>query len=759
MFMLSRLITLFVRKNTNCILIIIKHNIISLFLQLNKMSDVIAKSKIEDTNIGVSPVISLKPSQRSHYMKVAQLLGYDPFYDGFTSPVVLDISPTGTGKSVLESFLAALSGLKNLIIISPPTVGGFVWGKTSSWLNIENVYIYSYRDIIAIGEKKKYTKADLTVRSVDGQTYKITERFKQMMAEGVVLIFDEAEAIKNYGTSQSESARALAKAIHSQSPEQKNRIIYTSATASDKNEFLYVWLQHLGVLTEDSLYTTGRIRVNNSFKIIHYTDGLESIRKWVILNKKYIIRALFGEYGNNSETKFERVVNKLDKAIKKPAPPEEFTYPAIDSVYNSIVTKLFASSMPNIKNKRNLAYTLIIKEMFTLEEQKAIQYEIDTIYSFINKGKIVSNITKFLIFMEKQKAIKFVPIIDYLLKDEPHRKVVIQMNYIETADLLRDNLTVLGYGVAHIYGSEFVDGVRRIMSIKDREAQQKLFQEFNDDYRVMIITSVASVGVDFDDKSPRGIFPRVFLTPSSYLTSKMAQSMGRVWRIDSTSDSVCMLVLYSFEEKLIGRHNKKSKTLRKGAIAGSIQITENTPYAYYHPPTTITNNKIVMNKITKTNSGYCDYFTIIRKKDTEVRYDYDIKPPLRIGEFNEQAYKIYRELNPIDTTGFYTPKSPSVIKVEILATNKLYYDVIIATDLKIDTEHWFSLSLEEQKDQINDYHTRIARHNIVVDKIIGIEELDNTREVDYFYPGFREAKIGLGPSEEEIEAEKLEAID
>lgn len=52
---------------------------------------------------------------------------------------------------------------------------------------------------------------------------------------------------------------------------------------------------------------------------------------------------------------------------------------------------------------------------------------------------------------------------------------------------------------------------------------------------------------------------------------------------------------------------------------------------------------------------------MIKKGVRELEYDYKIQ--FKLGEFNEKAYKFYREIDPIDTTGLYPPKSSSVIKI------------------------------------------------------------------------------------------------
>lgn len=690
-------------------------------------------NEIIEYDIGVEPEIYLDPSQRSHYIDLGNRLGFNPTYEGFQSRVQIDISPTGTGKSVVGSFLFALSGLKHLVIIAPETVGP-IWIKPTEWLNIENVHISTYRKIIAT-RGAKYTKAGFTTKSGDGKTYRITEDFQKMIDEGVLVIFDEAEEIKNSTAGKTESAIAMISSILSYK-ETKSRVILMSATATDKDEMRYVWLRHLGILTEPKLHTTSRKRKGlkgGGFTTIYHTEGLNSIRNWILDNEYYIKEGLKPYYqdakystetkaSEEAENKYYRMLAKLDKAIKNPATNEEYEQKAIDSIFNNVVIPLFTSSMPNIKNKRNWAFTLIAKEFFSKEEQEEIENEIEdiTLHVKTNKGdrNYLSRIISFLIFMEKKKAKMFVPLIDSLLKEDKNRKIIVQLNYHEATEIIERGLAKK-YGLTYIYGSYLnARGGRSPMSIEERKEQQSKFQEFNNNYRIMVLTQVGTMGIDLDDKSPGGKHPRILVTPSSYLTSKLAQGMGRPWRKDTTSDSICILVLYNLDEKLIDRHNQKSKTLRKTTIGGSIPITDNTPYAYYDK-----------------SSGYCHYFSVIKKGVRELEYDYKIQ--FKLGEFNEKAYKIYREINPIDMTGLYTPKSPSVIKIICLTDKNKRKNLLIATDLEIDTEHFFASEPEDIIDQINYFYNKILGDNTKIKEINTIEELDYTKEVDYFYPGFR----------------------
>lgn len=681
--------------------------------------------------------------QRLNYTEILQTLGYSPEYQGVISDIILNTSPVGAGKTTVTCLQISFINPKNVVVICPSGNIVETWKRTLGFYKLDDISdIYSYYDITAKGKGAVETKARLT-KEVSKTKYRPSKKLNNLLEEGVVIVFDEASYIKNDESKRTASALCISQTLISKNKEYrkqglnpKNRLIFLSATPTDKDEKKFVWLGHLGVMNTNRPYTyTG-----GGAYIQYHTEGLKSIKKWLKANEEKILNVdNQDECKIINEDEYNTVIDYLGAAIKN---PKQLGKKSTEYVYDIIAYKTLMSSMPADKPKRGLIYTLLASELHTREEREII---LDKIQERVileedkETGKITAQqffikMTPILLAIERQKAHLFARLADEFLQKNPNTKIVIQMNYYEALDLLEEDLEELGYGktITRIYGQIGDEEDRRTMHTPEREKNRLKFQRFDNKYRIMLLSKVGQMGIDLDDQSPDGEFPRTLLTPSTYFTTEIIQTMGRIHRVSSTSDSVGILVFYDMTEKMTARHTQKTKTLKETTIGGSISITDITPYANY-----------------KARRGNCDFFSyarvydeegeLVKNKDREVQYElvkYNFK--INLGEFDERAYRVYESLNPIDLRGANTPKSGSFVQVTVILKGKMKDLVTIATDLTIDTERLFNMDIEELISIINDFYF-LNRFKYKVIKIKKIEELDyeNVTNIDFYFPGFR----------------------
>ncbi len=675
--------------------------------------------------------------QRLNYKELLQTLGFDDDFAGILSSAVLNASAVGTGKTFVTLIQIAFINPKRFIVICPSTIKQ-TWKRTARWFYLsKRMTIYTYSQIIALGKNVRYTKADLTEQATK-HTYRTTEHFDDLLDEGLVIVFDEASYIKNESSKRTASAMAMIKSMkkyNNKHQESKSKIIYLSATPTDKDEQKFVWLSLLGIMNANKPYVIYKARGRPQANPV----GLESIKNWLKDNKPAIVDKL-------GDDQYYRLKSILNAAINNPV---LFAEEACEAIYDGIVASTLMNSMPAVKDSRGCFTTLISKELQTPQEREIIEEAIhkrvileeDKVTKKITAEEFFKKISPILQTIEIEKAHMMAREIDKLLRDDPHLKIVIQMNYIEALDSLIAGLNHLGWTkkrIAFIMGKIGNPGEKASMSLAEREENRLAFQEDNDRKRILIMSKVASMGIDADDISVAGRYRRIIFVMSSYFTIDIAQTFGRIHRVTTTSDALGYLVFYSYAEKMSVRLRQKKKTLADVSRNGSQAITDETPVLTYHASSDNCSVSVFNRKVNENNE-------VIRNEVGQIEY-VEVQYPfmVRIGDFDTRLYELYLTKNPIDLKGSDTPKSGSFVQVTVKLPNrgkKNYKDVItIGTDMDIDTERLFTMDYPELRGIINEYYRLEGLDKkYTADKILQIEEINNdeVRQIDFFWPGFR----------------------
>lgn len=138
--------------------------------------------------------------------------------------------------------------------------------------------------------------------------------------------------------------------------------------------------------------------------------------------------------------------------------------------------------------------------------------------------------------IEKIKTPIYSTLAKSFLDENPTGKVVIMVLHLQSLVYLEGELRQ--YGITKLQGE---------MSSENRDFSIKLFQEDNNDFRVMLSTIFMGESVDLHDQSLLGNRPRLILIPACYYTKCIVQSVGRVYRRGITSRPTVRIVYTAFD--------------------------------------------------------------------------------------------------------------------------------------------------------------------------------------------------------------------
>lgn len=703
-----------------------------------------------ERQLTIEPEFELAPHQRKHYERILKKLGIVESNDEFMENyAIIDTSAVGTGKTRVACNVGAAVNPNHVIIISPVSSP---WERDLPKYNLDSfAEIWTYHNII-VPKNKYMSKSELTEIDESTDEYIPTERYTDMLRNKAFIVFDEVHYAKNDDSKRTLATQCI---IRTALKYKKNgtRVLLLSATANDKPEMKHVLLHNLDVMKYNTPYTHKRIGFN---KIEYYFDGLLSIRDWLDKYKRFITKNSNESTDNKIQAiKYEKkridsVITAITEGEKMKGENKVAIESIIGNVYDKFVFDMYTDSMPNWKSSKLLAYSLVAKEMwydYPEEEKEVKKYlsdmlilQEDRITGKLDMAALMTKLTKLLKGMEKWKAKMFARLIYKWYNQHEHKKFIVQFNYYDALDVFIDTLEELGLNTENVL---YITG--EVKPGPDRQKVIKKFQKDDDEYRILILTSVGSVAIDLDDTSEGGIRPRVMLINTSYNTTNVAQVFGRIHRVSSTSNSVAILMYYSFKEKVTNRFNQKNTVLRTNNRSGSIAITDNTPIAVY-----------------RNRTDMCDLYVPGLTEDGEFDYSMEYATlkmrGLVLGEFNEEAYQIYAQSNPLDLNDFNTPLDRRFYRIYFTYINNKGKErknsVIVGTDLEVDAELLLEMNDDDLIDNISEYYEMedIDREVKTIEKVTQLEGVEYIREfaiekklesiadaVNYFFPGFREA--------------------
>jgi SNF2 family DNA or RNA helicase len=485
--------------------------------------------------------IFLYPSQVTHFEKLKQL------HENF--PFAIDLSMLGSGKTYTASFLALSVKYKHVIVICPASVAP-KWKKMKEEFGVPLHSVLSYQGLRS--NKFKQPKHGFLHRrdlsefvpdefgilvEKESVEFSPTPLYKEMVSEGVLLILDEIQHIKNISV-QFHAASEMIKEItvskvenagfpvsnqnqirfrvkqgdDFKSEETKSRVLLLSGSPMDKKEHALHLFRALGVMLSD------RVAQQN----IHTRElewrGMREIHNFCSLLSPCPSKPFFESFEKYCFTLFQSIFKPATSSHMLP-PRSEFILDKRNAYYNvdTDAVEILRRGLKGLKFASNFDGTNV-----------NLQNDL---------GGAMAAVMRSLQIIETGKIELFARVAREKLETEKSLKVVIAVNFSETIEDLQELL------------KDFEPLILRgNTSIKNRAKLLRDFEEATNRKRLLIANlSVASSGIDLDDKT--GKFPRFALVSPNYSTITSYQFGFRFLRADTKSNTTVHFVFAKHANK------------------------------------------------------------------------------------------------------------------------------------------------------------------------------------------------------------------
>ena len=500
--------------------------------------------------------IELKSYQIGHVESLIEILK--------KYPVACDFSALGSGKSFTSSYISINSpfNFKHVIVVGPVSISDD-WGKKRSIYGVPLHSFVSYTSLRSVKGKFILSNGYLNrydstremhikgkIMKVDVVDFECTTLYKKMVSEGLLLIIDEIQSVKNI-TAQFKACQRLIQEIVGTcdyvpgtpdgTPRNNSRVLLLSGTPFDKEKQIPHYFRLVGMMKHDEL-------------------------------SQYNIQT-----GANTWTGFGDIC-KIAESIDRKTMRQIVTYPdntvsnnkIIPMCYNlfqKVIKQVISHSMHSVqvdfKTSKANAFFSILED----NDRQLLSEGVDTLKNAvcfnsatngveIGGSGTLSRIQRSLMMIETAKINTFYRIGIEFLDSNPNLKLIICVNYKDTIIDLQKLFE--RYNPDILQGS--VTPARRARIIEQ-------FQLHDNTHRMIIANSqVASVGINLDDQ--HGDFPRVCLVSPNYSTICLAQVSDRFRRSLTKSDSIVYFIFgkHACELKVLHALAKKSAVMKETII-------------------------------------------------------------------------------------------------------------------------------------------------------------------------------------------------
>lgn len=504
--------------------------------------------------------IHLLPTQVNHVSALKRILCRSWF--------ALDLSMLGAGKTFTTTYIANKKRFPHVVVICPVSV-------KPKWVQMQREYGLNVSTILGYTElrsvKCKQPRHGLLVRRDYSQTqtsrvngderevekveFNPTRRWLDMVEEGVFLVFDEIQNIKNV-SSQFSAAQALVRPIagsYDMFPVRStSRVLMLSGSPFDKPEQVTTLLRTTNVMKHDELGTfcptTMRMTLRGMQDIIDYCEELDSVQTTHIVGRPAVFRSNMSNYVYSL---FQRIIKSHRSSSMLP-PACTFRVHKYNAFYD-VVDPLERDRLSTAVGTLSLAcnFDPTNETVDFTHNNNNRNAEGNNGNNGNNTGSIQQVVTA-LMQVETAKIGTFVRVVREILGASPSAKVSIHVNFTSTiADLKRDL-------------SEFRPLIMNgAVTAEKRGELLRRFQAPSTECRLLIgNVSVCSTGIDLDDK--HGAFPRFVLVSPNYSTITLYQLGQRFIRADTKSSSTLHYVFgaHAHESRVLRALATKSATMR-----------------------------------------------------------------------------------------------------------------------------------------------------------------------------------------------------
>lgn len=385
-------------------------------------------------------------------------------------------------------------------------------------------------------------------RTIEYSEYEPTEKFKLMVANGLLMVFDEADSGKNDSLTNRAFA-ALAFCMY-HTPNTISRYMLLSGTLYDKPELAVNIYKLLGLTKHSQL-----LKVNN------FQGTVE------LLALKTII-AFCNIYDPDMTDELVSVVipDRRNPSLKTDA-AKTLAY----DLFTSVMMPTFASAMEasHIDSTMIDLYYLVPDGPVLDELNKGVMSLAHaTGYISDNNSIEIKNFGEIALALMKLEDAK-VPLIEHrirtLLYEEPNRTFVVALTYKDPIHELYTRLNK-DYKVRVITGD---------VPPQERIAITKQFRETNDIQIVIIGKQVGSHGISLHDTL--GGRPRTMIIVPNYSITQLYQLAGRVARSGQKTKPTVEFIYGTDLKKKLNETSILNALARKSSVLKKIALNNNNP--------------------------------------------------------------------------------------------------------------------------------------------------------------------------------------
>ncbi len=481
--------------------------------------------------------VQLLEHQTEHVNKLSRTLN--------TSRFALDLSALGSGKTYCATHMCAEREIPHAVVIAPLTVlpkwmhmqtqHGLPLVKAISYCSLRSVKCKQPKHGFLLREDRVVeTEEDGELQRTEKTFFHSTEAWRKLVSEGVLLIVDEIQNVKNVSSQFLSVKEMMRDILENVDPGNKSRVLLLSGTPVDKTEQVVNLYKALGLIKTHSLGHfnphTRRCEARGFREIIAYhenlLDGPRTAAVSGSLDHAYVVASAYEAHTFDIERHSRR----------------DFFAEPIYRLFRDIFVSSVGSRMPpvqstNVVHKANAFYKINDENSMRLlatavaRLSSSVGYDEGTNTVNIvtttpgDRARTFQQIARAMQMIETAKIPIFIRAAREALERNPNQKVAILLNY---SDSIMDICTALAsFDPVVIRGST---------SLTKRKQALDRFQRPDNKYRLFIANlSCVSTGVDLDDKDGR--FPRLGLVSPNYSTITLHQLTYRFLRADTRSDA------------------------------------------------------------------------------------------------------------------------------------------------------------------------------------------------------------------------------
>jgi len=519
---------------------------------------IIVEQPPDRSSTGVDPATAseLPPS------KDIQLFGYQVGHVENLQAILdkchfgLDFSMLGAGKTYAAMEIYKLRGYRRGLIVAPASMIE-KWRELTSEYGLQGITVISFNALAGTKIGGVHSSVNHMIRrgdmmaETDDASHVITAQFRQYVAEGIMVIIDEIQNIKNKGTAKTSACKEIVNAICDEFKRTggttPSRALLISGSPIDNYAQVEQFFKTVGVMksTQFARYDIGthsreraiynRLGAHGRFTSTAGTleTGMLEIRTFCTKYDEYETASIcLGEHASRqARSPLMECYEYFTKVVK----PQLSSYMTV-------------TGNPHTVTKYNGKYVV----QYTRDER--VEGTTSDIFKLLDKGvkrvsaamsaangedgrhatlEVIQAMQRGLNMIETSKIPLFVQLIREAAAQNPQCKIVVACNFTQTILDLRRLLPELNPCV-----------VNGAVPAKQRQKLLNRFQAPTLDTRLLIgNTKVISTGIDLDDK--HGAYPRVCFVSPSYHTIDLYQLSYRFLRSVDTKSNTTMYMVYA----------------------------------------------------------------------------------------------------------------------------------------------------------------------------------------------------------------------